>query len=121
MCNINLLLKNLLDQPKFKKSKWTRQFNDPRIDTFYISITQNIYLILYGTCDGFEELVLCKHINYDIPYEIMTQDGIDKFANDDDLDYDGNEIVFECNFENNMNMHEIVSLINNKINEELKD
>ena len=120
MCDITRLLKKLLDQPEFKKSKWTKVFDDPRIDTYYISITKNIYLILYGVGDSFEELALYKHTKYDIPYEIMTQDGINKLANDDDLYYDGNEIVFEYSFNNDKNMGEIVSLIKNKINEELR-
>jgi hypothetical protein len=122
MCDIdiNVLLEKLLCQSEFKNSKWTRVFDDPRIDTYYISITKNIYLILYGMRDGFEELILYKYINYDVPYEIMSQNGLQIFANDHQLYNDDNEkIIFEYSFNHDMNMGEIVSLIKNKIKQEL--
>jgi len=90
MFNINELLNKLLFELKFFNPKYCRQFDDPRLDNYYISINQNYYIVLYGICEECD--TICFYNNKNMDYDIMTTEGIEEFANDENMEVD---ILFE--------------------------
>lgn len=90
MFNINKLSDAILFELRQFNPKFCRQFDDPRIDTYYISINQNYYIVLYGICEECDTITLYNNKN--INYDIMTTQGIEKFANDESIESD---VVFE--------------------------
>lgn len=90
---INDLLDDLLFRLRTLKPKYCRQFDDPRIDTLYISINPHNFIVLSGVCDECDSITIYNNNN--IKYDIMTDQGIENFVNhDESRDTIGN-IIFE--------------------------
>lgn len=93
-----------------------RLFDDPRCDTYYISIMQNVYIIIREACDSFEDLSIYKNNN--IQSDIMTQEGLDNFTNyrycgDIESDDDDNELLYQYenefdDWDNNTDIDDII-------------
>jgi hypothetical protein len=96
--------------------KWCRQLDDTRIDTYYISINPHNYIILSGCGDECDFVGIYKHNN--IKYDIMTQQGIEDYANYNDEKNDGmtepDNIIFELELDDdefNESMDDLVLLL----------
>jgi hypothetical protein len=76
--DINTLLDKILFELKILNPLYCRQPDDPRIDTYYISINQHNYIILYGTCDECDNIIIYNNNN--INHDIMTTQGIKNFV-----------------------------------------
>ena len=93
---------------------YCRQFDDPRIDIYYISINQHNYMVLYGSCDYCDSIVIYNNNNIN-NNNIMTIQGINIFVNnyhDDDM---GN-IIFELELNTfNGNIDDLILLLINSV------
>ena len=91
---INDLLDRMLINLEPFKPLYYRQLDDPRIDTYYISINNNYYMVLYGICDECDSVKIYNDNN--IKYDIKTTQGIKNFVNNYDEVTDSTcNIVFE--------------------------
>ena len=114
--HMDALLDKILFELKTLNPKYYREMDDPRIDTYYISINQNNYIVLsgiYGECD-------CVSIynNNNIKYDIMTQQGINDYLNkyDEEMD-DMCNIIFELKLDTfNGNINDLILLLRNSLN-----
>ncbi len=76
--NIEILGDKILDKLKSLNPASCWEWDDPQINTFYISLTPNYLLMLHGICDDCELVALY----YDkTDKDIMTDDKIDHFVN----------------------------------------
>ena len=78
MYNILDLRDGILLKLRSIKPVYYRQNDDPRIDTWYISLNKNYYMVLYGICDECDSVVIYNNNN--IKYNIMTLEGIENFV-----------------------------------------
>ncbi len=117
--NINTftLADEILFKLKILKPAYYRVMDDPRIDTYYISLNQNNYIVLYGDRECSECDYICIYNNNNIKYNIMTTQGIENFVNNYDKQIDDiNNIIFELKlntFDGNMN--DLILLLTNSI------
>lgn len=77
--NINVLLKKLLVELEIYNPKYTKEFDDPAIDTYYISINQYNYIVLYGSFEVCHSIAIYN--KNDNKYNIMTTDGLNYYVN----------------------------------------
>ena len=115
MYNINDLLDRILFKLESIKPLYCRQLDDPRIDTYYISINQNYYMVLYGVCDECDSIVIYNNNN--IKYNIMTIEGIENFVNNYDEVMDATcNIIFELELDTfNGNINDLILLLTNSV------
>ena len=92
MFNINTLLDKILFELKIFNPIYCRVFDDPRIDTYFISVNQNNYIVLYGGCDECEQIVMYNNNN--MKHNLMTTKGLEIFANEDTKE-DEDEAIFD--------------------------
>ena len=113
--NINTLIEKILFELKTLNPKCCRSMDDPRIDTYYISINQHNYMVLYGVCDECDSIVIYN--NNDIKYDIMTIEGIENFVNKyEPNDDDDCNIIFELELDTfNGNITDLVLLLTNSV------
>ena len=111
--DINVLLDKLLIALKPLNPAYCRQDDDPRIDTYCISINQCTYMILDGICDGCDTVAIpnCPNIQYDI----MTAQGIEDFINNCPQN-DNFNVIFELELDTYAgSMKELVLLLTNEV------
>ena len=123
MFDINILLDKLLLSLKTIKPMYCRELDDPRIDTYYISINQNYYMALNGLCDECDSVKIYNDNN--IKYNIMTYQGLENFVNNEEpWDDTKHNIVFELelktfnvniNRNKNEQMNDLVLLLTNTV------
>ncbi len=104
--DINQLLDKILVELKIFNPIYCRQYEDPRIDTYYIAINHHNYIILYGDCDA-----IIMYNNKNINYNLMTKEGLTNFVNNNDEINDMSDIVFEIKLEKFNNINDIILLI----------
>lgn len=115
MIDINSFLNELLNYFENFNPKFARIPNDPRLDGYIISITQNLYIFIEGTCDTLEDISIFFDDNN--PYDVMTENGIESFANEFDFCCSDNLLLELYDIDDDSNENELISLINNKIQE----
>ncbi len=116
MYYINDLLDKILFKLKSITPLYCRQLDDPRIDTYYISLNQNYYMVLYGVCGECDNVIIYNNNN--IKYNIMTTEGIEKFVNnyDEVMDTDDDNIIFELKLDTfNGNINDLILLLTNLV------
>ena len=113
--DINTLLDKILFELKIFYPVYCREMDDPRIDTYYISINQNNYMVLYGSCDKCDSV--CIFNNNNIKYNIMTTQGIEEFVNKYDKLIDETcNIIFELELDTfNGNINDLLLLLTNSV------
>ena len=77
--DIEILLKKLLFEFRKFNPKCCRLFDAPDINTYYISLTKSVYIVLVGSCSCYTSIEICKDDN--LCYDIMTEKGLDFFVN----------------------------------------
>lgn len=114
--NINNLLDKILFEFKTLNPKYSRQLDDPRIDTYYISINKNNFIVLCGICDECDHISICNNNN--INHNIMTTHGLDMFVNQENQENidDTNNVIFEIELDTfNGNIDNLILLVKNSI------
>ena len=71
---------------------YCRQWDDPRINNYYMAITQQHYILLGGAYDTCDTIVM--YYEPDIDCNIMTSDGLSQFINFGGVDAEKGETVF---------------------------
>lgn len=112
---INDLLDRMLINLKPLKPLYYRQLDDPRIDTYYISINNNYYMVLYGICDKCDSVAILNNNN--IKYDIKTMQGIELFVENYDEVTDATcNVVFELELNTfNGNMNDLILFLTNSV------
>jgi len=127
--DINILLDKILVEFKSLNPKFCRECNDPRIDTYYISLSQTIYIVLNGICDYCDSISINKIDNF--MFDITFDQGLYHLANgiwnDEDLTEFNDKLLYELTIvddetnelidENYRDVDYVVSLIKNKLKE----
>jgi len=112
--NINTLLNKMLFELKIFNPKYCRQFDDPRIDSYYISINQHNYMVLNGICDECDNIIIYNNNN--INHNIMTTRGIENFVNKDEIIDDTSIVIFELELDTfNGNINDLIILLTNLV------
>lgn len=100
--------------------KICRQFDDPRIDTDYVSIASNMYLVLQGVCECYDTVTVFKH-NGIHNCDIMTTEGLRQFVNGSEQHQRANsEIIFELEATDHrgiVNLDNVIVLLNKVFHE----
>ena len=111
--DINTLLDKILFE--LKNPLYCRQLDDPRIDTYYISINQSNFIVLYGVCGECDGIIIYNKNN--IKYNIMTPLGIDKFVNTyEPFDYENMSKIFELKLDSfNGNLNDVILHLTNEV------
>lgn len=114
--DINDLLEKMLFELNTLNPKWCREFDDPRIDNYYISLSPRNYMILSGYGDKCDFVGIYKDNN--IKYDIMTEQGIENYVNYNDARNDEvtepDNIIFELELDDgefNESMDDLVLLL----------
>lgn len=113
--SINDLLDKILVELKIFNPKYCRELDDPRIDTYYISINQNNYIVLKGGCSECDSIYIYNNNN--IKYNIMTTHGIENYVNkSDDPICDTRDIIFELKLNTfNGNINDLILFLTNSV------
>lgn len=86
-----------------------REPDDPRLDNYFVSLSPNYYMFIFGTCDICENIKIYKYNN--IGYDIMTEYGLEKFVCDYGEASDS-DIIFELDINKwNGNIDDLVLLL----------
>lgn len=111
--NIKMLLAQIFNEFEQYNPKYYMLPDDPRLDTYYVSIDRNNYIVLYGICGECDEIAIFNSNN--TFYDITTQNGLEMFANK--LDDNGNDVIIcELNLlELNCDMNNAIALIKNAL------
>lgn len=113
---INTLLDKIIAELNIFNPKWCRKLDDPRIDTYYISINQNNYIVLSGYCGGCDNIYIYNNDN--IKYDIMTTHGINNYVNTYGEQIDMGNIIFELKLDTfNGNMKDLLLFLTNSVKE----
>lgn len=117
MIGIDNFLDELLNYFKNFNPKFARIPNDTRLDGYVISITQNLYIFIEGMCGTLEDISI--FFDDSNPYDIMTENGIESFANEFDYCCSDNLLLELYDIDDDSNEHSLISLINNTIQQHL--
>lgn len=79
MYYIHDVLERLLVNLETLHPFYCRQFDDPRIDTYYISIHPHYYMVLHGVCDECDSIAIYNNLNG--TYDLRTKQGLEQFVN----------------------------------------
>lgn len=79
MFHIYEILDKILLKFKILHPQYCRVLDDPRIDTYYISLNQQNCIVLGGLCDECDNISLYNNIQTND--NIMTLEGLHNFAN----------------------------------------
>ena len=109
--DIHELLDQILEKFKEFNPIHCRSYDDPRIDTYYIAIKPNIYIVIEGLCDCCDYVSVYKN---NTNSNIMTLDCINRLANDDAFRSNENGL-YDCLYE--FNSEEIMKYDGNLIDE----
>lgn len=113
--NINNLLDKILFEINPLNPIFCREWDDPRIDTYYISINENNYIVLDGVCEQCDNIAIYNNNN--LKYNIMTRQGLNNFVNKygEQMD-DSCNIIFELDLNNfNGNINDLILILTNTI------
>lgn len=112
---INDLLDKMLVELKIFNPQYYRELDDPRIDTYYISINQHYYIVLYGVCEECDDIAIINNNN--IKYNIMTAHGLENYVKHNyNCDNETGNIIFELELDTfNGNMDDLIIFLTNSI------
>lgn len=121
--DINYFLDGILIKFKNYNPKWFRDPDDPRIDRYYVSITQNIILQIEGICDELLNIDIYKNNNTN--YDVTTTNGLKqlflKLDDENDIFEEKLSTLFDLDLEEmtqeKPKFMELLLLTENKINE----
>ncbi len=114
-CDIHNILDNILIAFNMLSPKYCGLFDDPRINTYYISLSNSNYIKLQGICDDCEYITLYRNDN--LKHNIMTFDGLNKTINYSDEDINNTSLkILEIKIDIDSNMDNIILLIKQYIN-----
>lgn len=89
--NIDSLVKSIMTEYAAFNPKCSYEYGDNRLNSYFISMAPNVYIHIFGSFGDFERLTIYKA---NAPkFDLMTDDGLDKFANE--YGYDSNKYMCE--------------------------
>jgi hypothetical protein len=116
--NLNLDMNNLCKKVLSDLHSYNPKYNDPRIQTYYISVNRTTYIVLYGLCDECDRLVLYN--NNTIDEDITTNKGLDLYVNNDDLREDDSNIILDLDLgvfveQLNLNIDDLLLIVKSRL------
>jgi hypothetical protein len=116
--DMNNLCKKVLSDLHSYNPKYCIQYNDPRIQTYYISVNRTTYVVLNGLCDKCDRLVLYN--NNTIDEDITTNKGLDLYVNNDDLREDDSNIILDLDLgvfveQLNLNIDDLLLIVKSRL------